>query len=266
MRTTARLLTGPCAALAFGLLSGPTLAADLTVRQLNEALFRAEPGTRLDYSGKSLKFLDLAGIDFKAARLAGADMYGVDLTEAKLGGADLTKAKLDRATVRRADFSGASLRGASRRTVSVSPELPPNRADAPRFARADLTEAEIEGRLDGTDFSGADMTRAVIGFQKAIWGSYKPRSVMTSCDFTNAKLAGASFHAAVLQFSRFTNADLTGADLAGTDLSGADFTNADLTNADLSGADLDGATLKDVRGLDTVKGLATALHVDRAVR
>jgi uncharacterized protein YjbI with pentapeptide repeats len=82
------------------------------------------------------------------------------------------------ATRARADFSGASLRGASLRTVSVSPELPPNRADAPRFSRADLTEAEIEGRLDGTDFSGADLTRAVIGFQKAIWGSYKPRSTM----------------------------------------------------------------------------------------
>jgi uncharacterized protein YjbI with pentapeptide repeats len=170
----------PSALLALAAFAGPALAADPTVRQLNEALFRAEPGARLDYSGKSLKFLDLAGIDFKAARLAGADMYGVDLTDARLAGADLTRAKLDRATVRRADFSGASLRGASLRTVSVSPELPPNRADAPRFSRADLTEAEIEGRLDGTDFSGADLTRAVIGFQKAIWGSYKPRSTMLS--------------------------------------------------------------------------------------
>lgn len=244
----------------------PAGAADLTVRQLSEALFRASTAEPVDLSGKSLKLLDLSGVDFKAARLTGADMYGVDLTDARLAGADLGKAMLDRATLRRTDFTGAKLNGASLRTLSISAELPPNRADAPRFKNADLSEATIEGRLDGADFTGANLTRAVIGYQTAIWGSYKPRSVMLGADFSNARLAGVDFHGAVLQFARFAAADLTGTMLAGSDLSRADFTNADLTNADLTDADLDGAILTGAKGLDTVKGLATALHVDKAVR
>jgi uncharacterized protein YjbI with pentapeptide repeats len=42
----------------------------------------------------------------------------------------------------------------------------------------------------------------------------------------------------------------------GADLSGADLTEADLTGADAAEADLGGALLKNVRGLETVKGLS----------
>lgn len=253
-------------AVALALAPNPLAAADISVRQLAQSLFAAEPGKPVDLSGRSLSFLDLAGLDFKGATLARTDMYGVDLTDAKLAGADLAHTNLDRATLRRTDFSGANLSGASLRTLSVSDVLPPLQADAPRFTRANLSDATIEGRLDGTDFSGADLSRARIGYQTAVWGSYKPRSVMVSCNFTGAVLVGASFNKAVLQFARFNGADLRDIDLAGADLSGADFTGADLTGADLGAADLDGAILKDARGLDRVKGLATALHADKALR
>ena len=79
-------------------------------------------------------------------------------------------------------------------------------------------------------------------------------------------MRGANFEHAVMTFSRFAGADLTGANLGDTDLSRADFTGANLTDADFTGADLDGATLLGVKGLDTVKGLATALNFDKTIR
>jgi uncharacterized protein YjbI with pentapeptide repeats len=70
----------------------------------------------------------------------------------------------------------------------------------------------------------------------------------------------------VLTFSRFVGADLRDANLTDADLSKADLTGADLTGVNLTGADLDGANLLAVKGLDTVKGLSTALNVDKTIR
>ena len=64
----------------------------------------------------------------------------------------------------------------------------------------------------------------------------------------------------------FVGADLRDANLTNADLSKADFTGADLTGANLTGADLDGAILLGAKGLDTVKGLATALNFDKTIR
>ena len=45
-----------------------------------------------------------------------------------------------------------------------------------------------------------------------------------------------------------------------------DLTGADLTGADLTGANLYGAKLTGVRGLETVKGLASTRNLDKAKR
>lgn len=243
-------------------------AADirLSAREVTERLFQATSEHPAALVGADLRGLDLSGLDFKRARLAGADLYGVDLTGADLSRIDLHGGNLDRATVSRANFSGADLRAVKMRMMAVSNGLDPVAADAPRFAGADLSGAEIEARLDWADFSDADLSHAKIGRQLAIWGSYKPRSVMIGCNFTRARLVGASFEKSVLQFARFNGADLTGADLREADLSKADLTGADLTGARLDGADLDGAVLTDVRGLDRAEGLDHVLNLERAVR
>jgi uncharacterized protein YjbI with pentapeptide repeats len=51
--------------------------------------------------------------------------------------------------------------------------------------------------------------------------------------------------------------------LTGADLSGADLTGADLTGANATDADLGGAILKNVRGIETVKGVRGWLKMEQ---
>lgn len=262
----------PARAVAAGIVAlgslAPVCAAtagDLTARAVTEALFNAERSAPPDFSGKDLSKLDLSGLDFKGARLKGANLYGVDLTAADLSGSDLAGARLDRATAISADFSGADLSGVSMRGVTTFTNvLSPDIAEAPRFVGANLTGARIAARLDGADFSNANLTDAVIGPQAAAWGSFKPRAVLNNCNFSNAKLHGADFSKTVMYFANFSGADLTGANLAGADLSEADLSGANLTGANIANTDFYRANLKGIIGLESAVGRATARNLDRA--
>jgi uncharacterized protein YjbI with pentapeptide repeats len=75
------------------LVDGSVEAADLTVRQVTEALVKARAGQPPDFSRKDLSFLDLSNLDFKQATLTGANLAGADLTEADLDGSVLKEAK-----------------------------------------------------------------------------------------------------------------------------------------------------------------------------
>ena len=92
---------------------------------------------------------------------------------------------------------------------------------------------------------GADLTREQVAEALARATASQP-----------ADFAGKSLEKLDLQKFNFTGAKLAGANLFG----------ANLTDADFTGADLDGATLLGVKGLDTVKGLATALNFDKTIR
>jgi uncharacterized protein YjbI with pentapeptide repeats len=256
---TAALLLLPGAALA--LAAG---AADFSARDLTRALYGAPEGARINLSGKSLRELDLAGVDFKAARLTKADLYGANLAEANLSGTDLADARLDRAVLTRSDFSGANLAGATLLRPTIFSGLERNIAEAPRFTGANMAHTGLTGWLDGTDFSNADLTGAVFGRQDALSeGLLASRVRMTSCNFTGAKLAGASFRGAQLVFARFTGADATGADFRGADLTKADFSGADVAGMDVTGAILDGASFTGAKNLDAIQGLVHAQGADR---
>lgn len=253
------------AAILLGAAS-PLPAADLSVRELAETLFKARGEKPVDLAGRSLEGLDLAGLDFKGARLSGSDLFGTDLTRTSLRGADLQGVRLDRAIVTRTDFTGARLNGAMLRSLTVFPTVDPDPADAPRFTGADLSGAEIVARLDGTDFRGARLVDTRLGPQPAIWGSYTPRAMLIGADFSAAELRRTDLRNAVLHFARFVNATIIDASFRGADLSGADFTGAELRDTDFTGANLDGAILKGVKGLEGGRGLAGAINADRAVR
>jgi uncharacterized protein YjbI with pentapeptide repeats len=244
--------------------------ADFTVRDITAALFKAKPGETPDYSNHDLTYLDLSGLNFKGAKLAKSNLYGADFTGANLRGTDMSGTRLDRATLIRADFSGANLSGASILRPTIYTDLSENIADAPRFAGANLTGIRVMANMSGADFHGADLTDANFTPREVRAGqgtlSTLAKNLLKSCDFNKAIMRKANFEHAVMTFSRFAGADLTGANLADTDLSRADFTGANLTDANLTGADLDGATLLGVKGLDTVKGLATALNFDKTIR
>jgi uncharacterized protein YjbI with pentapeptide repeats len=248
----------------------PQNDADFSVRDITSALFKAKPGERLDYSNHNLTYLDLAGLDFKGANLAHTDLYGTDLTGANLKGADLSHTRLNRSVLIRADLSGADLTGATIFRPTVYTDLASNLADAPRFAGANLTRIRVMANLSGADFRGANLTNADFSPLEARPGqgtiTSLMKNVLKSCDFSGAALKGANFDRADLTFSRFVGADLAGANLKKTDLSKTDFTGADLTGADLASADLYGANLTGVKGLDTVKGLSSAINLDKATR
>lgn len=244
--------------------------ADFTVRDITAALFKAKPGEPLDYSNHNLTYLDLAGLDFKGAKLAHSDLYAADFTGANLRGTDLSHTRLDRSVLIRADLSGANLSGATILRPTVYTDLNENLADAPRFAGANLTGIRVMAKMSGSDFHGADLTDANFTPREGRPGqgtiTTLAKNVLKSCDFTRAIMRGVNLDRADLTFSRFNGADLRDANLTDADLSKVDFTGADLTGANLTGADLYGANLIGVKGLDTVKGLSTALNFDKTIR
>lgn len=243
-----------------------TRAADVSAHDVTQTLFRATAATPADYAGKDLSFLDLAGLDFKQANLAGTNLYGSDLTRARLVGSNLSNARLDRSSLSRADLSGANLKGATLLTVTAHLTTEPQAVDAPLFVGADLTDAHIAARLDGANFSNANLTRARLGRLVPTWGTYRSRAVINSSNFSGAILVGADLSTAMLRFSEFRDANLTDANLAGCDFTKTNFSGANFSGADVSGADFDGANLTGVIGLDRAKGLADAKNLDRAIR
>jgi uncharacterized protein YjbI with pentapeptide repeats len=262
-------------ALSFGAAAGPNdpvpmNGADFTARDVAATLFKAKAGEPVDYSHHKLMYLDLAGLDFKGAKLAHSDLFAVDLTGANLRGADLSDTRLDRTVLIHADFAGANLSGASILRPTVYTDLEENLADAPNFSGANLRGIRMMAKMSGADFHGADLTGANLSPLESRPGqgtiTTLAKNVLKSCDFSKAKMQGVNLDRAVLTFSHFVGTDLRDANLAGADLSKADLTGADLTGANLTGADLDGAILLAAKGLDAVKGLATALNFDKTVR
>lgn len=244
--------------------------ADSTVGDIARQLAKAEIGRPVDLSRKDLRFLDLSGLDFKRAIISHSDLFGVDFTNADLSGVDLSNSRLDRAVIIRANFSGAKLTGATLLRPTVHASFTYGLEDAPTFAGANLKGLRVMARLDGANFRGADLTRAD-------FSPYEPRpgqgtlatvkgNQLRSCDFSGATLVDANFDWASLMFSSFVGADLRGAVLSHADLSKVDFSGADLTGADLTGADLYNAILVGVKGLDAVRGLDTAVNLDKAQR
>lgn len=244
--------------------------ADLTIRQITQALHKAGPGERLDYSDHDLTYLDFSGIDFKSAILKGSDLYGADFTGANLKGSDLSGTRLDRTVLIRADLSGANLTNATILRPTVFTDLSQNITEGPKFSGATLRGIRVSLYLAGTDFRGADMTNAnfsPLEFKPGQGTLVTPmNNFCRSCDFSGATMRGVNFFRLDMMFSRLTGADLTGANLRETDLSRVDLSGADLTGADLTEADLDGANLSGVKGLDTVKGLDQTRNLEKAIR
>lgn len=247
---------------------GAAAAADLTARQVTELLFKARQGDASDLASKDLSNLDLSGLDFKGARLTGSRLYGVDLSEASLAGADLSGTTLDRAVVIKADFSGANIRNASLQRLTVFSDLRFNRAEAPRFRNANLSGSRILARLDGADFSGADLSFANFAPYDLRGGDITvvPRVVLMKCDFKDANLAQANLSYAQMQFSNLAAANLRGTNFAHADLTQANLAGADVAGANFAGADLYGADFRGARGLSDALGLAQAINLDKALR
>ena len=255
------------ATLTLLLLLSTAHAADLTVREVSLTLAKSDRQHPADFSGRSLRDLDLSSLDFRGANLAHADLYGTDLSNADLSEANLAGATLDHATITATDFRKADLSGASLYMVAAYSTLdqsPP--AEAPTFAGAKLAGAHIIARLSGVAFTGADLSNAVLGTGRDAKLIAATHSDLSGADLTGAELQGANLVGVRLRFVRLTGADLAGTRLDGADLSRADLTNANLAGAELAGSDLDGTIVRGTRGLDSAHGLDHARDRDKLVQ
>jgi uncharacterized protein YjbI with pentapeptide repeats len=263
-----------------GPISAPALAeqplgpvsehAEMSARAVTTLLFQSKPGARPDLSGKFLTYLDLSELDFKGANLAHSDFYGADFTGANLKGADLSHTRLDRSVLMRADLSGANLSGATILRPTIYADLSTNTNDAPRFTGANLTDVHVQAELSGSDFRGANMTRANFYPLEGRPGegtlATAYRNILKYCDFSGAQLEDANMARAVLWFAKFNGADLKRTNFSSADLSRADFSGADISGADFSRADLDGANFVGAIGISQARGLDQAVNLDRALR
>ncbi len=257
----------PLAALAASVvLSTDAAAADMTVRQVTEALVKATVQAPADFSGKNLAGLDLSDLDFHGADLAQADLSATDLTDADFSQSNLTGARLDHAVVIRTNFAGANLSHASLTFLGTSTGLEMRAGEGPNFAGADLSEAHIFARLSRSDLSRARLVNARLGTDIRTPTTMNLfRTELSGCNLTGADLAGADLSGALLSFADLSGAALTGTDLDHADLSHANLARADLTAAILNHADLDETILRNVRGLERSIGLDAARNRDKTI-
>lgn len=249
-RVGRRAVLGLLAAAVPG--AGPAIGgtlAKLSVREVVAGLRNAQNGQRPDLSHRDLSELNLSELDFKGADLTGSNLFGADLTACNLERANLSRAILNRAVLVRTRFEGATLEDALIRRPSVFSDMSFDARDLPIFRNANLANVVFTARLDGADFSGADLSNASF----AVWQERNlggaPTSGLARCTFIASKMRATNMRGLSLAHSVFQNADLREADLRDTDLTGADLTGADLTGALLEGAKLDGATLGSGTGL-----------------
>jgi uncharacterized protein YjbI with pentapeptide repeats len=247
-------LFGLAALLLIGLRLPPCAAADLDAARVRQILAAATPGRPADFSGKSLEELDLSGLDFRGAKLAHANLFAAKLVGANFTGADLSGAKLDLAWIMRADFSHANLSGASCLGLVVASGLDYSAAEAPTFRGANFSGAHVIARLARFDLRGADFHGANMAPDLRNQSMGLMRADLSGADLAGANFEKADLGSALLRFANLKGANLIGANLSEADLAGADLTGADLTGANAAGADFKDAILRDVRGLDTVKG------------
>jgi uncharacterized protein YjbI with pentapeptide repeats len=97
----------------------------------------------------------------------------------------------------------------------------------------------------GTDFRGADLTRAYLNFSN-LTGCNFSDAEMQGIDLTRCDLSGAVLVGANLTRANLSNSNLSGADLSHTMLAGALFNDTDLRRANLHDAELATATLSGV--------------------
>jgi uncharacterized protein YjbI with pentapeptide repeats len=220
------------------------LGKKLSVREVVTLLKHAEQGLSPDLSHCDLAGLNLAELDFKGADLSHSNLFGADLTASNLEHANLSYTILDRSILVRVRLAHANLANASIRRPSVASDLNFDSRDLPLFRNANMAGVQLTARLDGADFSGADLTNAsfTLWHERDLGGA--PTTGLDRCNFTGTRLQGANMRGLSLAHAIFRDADLRNADLRDTNLTGAD-----LTGALTEGTKLQGAKLTDVTGL-----------------
>jgi uncharacterized protein YjbI with pentapeptide repeats len=162
-------------------------------------------GTVIFGNGVQVPYISLQGLNLNGKVLGSSvNLHHANLTGTNLNGATLTGSNLTGVTLTGATFIGATLTGT---TFDDSFNFTGPLDDSA------MQEVFFDGaQLNGADFSGMNLTNAVLG---------------------NGSLQGANF----------SGTNLNGVNLINSQMQGANFSGANLTNAFLEGANLTGANL-----------------------
>lgn len=203
-----------------------------------------------DLSNKDIGYHDFKGMDLRHCKMVNTSFFGAYLIGANLSGANMQRAYLNLARLENANLSGADLTDATIFQAIF---------DKTNFKGANLTNARLIGTLGAVDISDANLRNGRLGLDIGNQPMGQMRLDAIGGNFANSDFSGADINRSNLIFSNLTNANLSNTNLFRADLSRADLTGADLTGADLGEAVLDGTILKDVKGLETVKGMETTV-------
>ncbi|MCE9633653.1 MAG: pentapeptide repeat-containing protein [Methylophilales bacterium] len=220
----------------------------ISTEQARTMLKEASANNIVDFSGKDLSYQDLSHMDLRYAKFVDTNLFGSDLRGSDFTGADMRQAYLNLARIEGTIFNEANLTDA----IIFQPIFEKN-----QFKNTILVNARMIGTLGTVDMSGADIRKGRFGLDIG----NQPMGAMRF-ESAGGKFVGTNFEGADINRSKLQFCDLTGANLRNTNLFRADFSKADLTGADLTGADLgeavfDGTIMKDVKGLESVKGWDT---------
>lgn len=198
--------------------------------------------------------IDLSGRDLRSADI---HMHDGTIEGVSFAGANLTDANLSETHFRNCSFRGAKLRRASIDYGYLHEDCDLKDADisecrlaitrkqlesTANFKNRDLSDMELEGELEGCDFSNFDLSNTKLA-------TYRPERSVKGCNFTNANITGCelqSFTKEQLASTKsFNERNLYGVVFYGCDFAGVDFSGFDLgefSNCDLTDAKFDNAS------------------------
>jgi len=184
---------------------------------------------------KNLERINLKRIELPGVNFSGASMRGIDLSRAKIDFADLSLADLRDSKLTKAKIISSNLKEA-------------------RLNRADVTEANLSytnlenANLEKADLSRAYLTNANLAKANLKWAKLVraniERANLAKANLTGADLSYANLKRAILLFARLSRANLSHANLSSSVLEGARLFGAKFDGANLRDADLRGAKYK----------------------
>ena len=199
-------------------------------------------------TNKDLGYLKFEKMDLTHCNMENASLFGADLRNANLKGVNLKSAYLNLARLENANLSQTDLSDAIIFQAIF---------DKTNFENANLTNARMIGTLGPVNMTGAKIKNGRFGLDMGNQPMGQMKFDSTGGNFENVNFENADLNIASFLFGNLKGANLKNTNLYRAELSKADLTGADLTGADLTDAIVDDTIMKDVKGLDSVKGWNT---------
>ena len=225
------------------------IAAEPVRTKIGQAEAMAQINSKTcDLSDKDVGYLQFDGLDLRHCKMVNTSFFGAYLRGANLSGANLERAYLNLARLENTDLSNANLKDAIIFQAIF---------DKTNFKGANLSNARMIGTLGPVDMSGANVSKGRFGLDIGNQPMGAMRFDSVGGNFEKTNFENADINRSNFRFSNLKGANLRGADLFRADLSAADLTGADITGAKLGEAVLDSTIMKDVKGLEAIKGYDT---------